>query len=251
MIPISAVIITFNEERNIGRCLNSLQGIVEEIIVLDSFSNDKTKEICNTFTNVKFIEREWQGYSNSKNFANKLASNNWILSLDADEALSDELRENILQIKHKKLDGFYSFNRLTNYCGTWIRYGGWYPDKKIRLFNREKTCWEGEIHEHLTNTDKEKVTQLIGDCLHYSYYSIEEHWIQTKKFSKQTAKMLHDDYKKASFLKRFLSPIFKFIKDYFFKLGFLHGLVGWRICSISAYATYLKYKTLNELNKST
>jgi (heptosyl)LPS beta-1,4-glucosyltransferase len=249
MIPISAVIITYNEERNIGRCLESLQELVEEIIVLDSFSTDKTKEICNSFKNVKFKEREWEGYSSSKNFANKLANNNWILSIDADEALSNELKNSIKQINLTEKNNFYSFNRLTNYCGTWVKYGGWYPDRKIRIFNRETSKWEGDIHENLTNTSDSKATHLKGDCLHYSYYTIEEHWNQTKKFSVQTAKMLYNQKKKASLIKRYFSPLFKFIKDYLLKLGFLHGLVGWKICSISAYATYLKYKTLNDLNK--
>lgn len=249
MTPISAVIITYNEERNIGRCLASLQGVVDEIIVIDSFSKDKTKEICLNY-NVKFIELNWLGYSESKNFGNKQALYPWILSLDADEVLSEKLIQSIIEKKKAGLKGNYSFNRLTNYCGKWIKYGGWYPDKKTRFFHRENAEWVGKIHETLQFNFDNTITHLNGDCLHYSYYTIEEHINQTIKFSTQTAKMLYEKGKKSSLIKRFFSPFFKFIKDYFFKLCFLHGITGFRICIISAYATYLKYKTLYELNKT-
>jgi glycosyltransferase involved in cell wall biosynthesis len=248
MTPISAVIITYNEERNIGRCLASLQSIADEIIVIDSFSKDKTKEICLNY-DVKFIELNWLGYSESKNFGNKQALYPWILSLDADEVLSEKLIQSILEKKKKGLKGNYSFNRLTNYCGKWIKYGGWYPDNKTRIFNRENAEWVGKIHETLQFNCDNSITHLNGDCLHYSYYTIEEHINQTIKFSTQTAKMLHEKGKKSNLIKRFFSPFFKFIKDYFFKLCILHGITGFRICIISAYATYLKYKTLHELNK--
>lgn len=247
MTPISAVIITFNEEKNIGRCLASIQGIVDEIIIIDSFSTDNTKEICLKY-NVRFIEQTWLGYSESKNYGNSLALNPWILSLDADEELSAKLRESILEKKYEGFIGNYSFNRLTNYCGKWIKYGGWYPDSKIRIFNRDTTKWIGKIHETLKFNDSSSTTHLLGDCLHYSYYTVREHLNQTVKFSTTTAKMLHENGKKSNLIKRYISPSFKFIKDYFIKLGFLHGRTGFIICIISAYATYLKYKTLNELN---
>ena len=249
MTPISAVIITYNEERNIGRCLDSLQNIVDEIIIVDSFSTDKTKEICLKY-NVRFIEQSWLGYSESKNYGNRLAIHPWILSLDADEELSATLKESILTKKSEGLTGNYSFNRLTNYCGKWIKYGGWYPDTKIRIFNRDDSNWIGKIHETLSLPENSKTTHLKGDCNHYSYYTIQEHINQTIKFSTTTASMLHEKGKKSNIINRFLSPTFKFIKDYFFKFCFLHGITGFTICIISAYATYLKYKTLSELNKS-
>jgi len=247
MVKISAVIITFNEEKNIERCILSLQNTVDEIIVVDSFSKDKTEEICKIL-NVRFIQTEWKGYSETKNFANSLAENEWVLSLDADEALSEELRNSLLEAKKSGLQGCYSFNRLTNYCGTWVKYGGWYPDNKTRLFNKTEVKWIGLIHETLEFKSDQKTTLLKGDCLHYSYYTVEEHINQTKKFSPIAAEMLHSKGKKATFIKRFISPIVKFCRDYFFKLGFLHGRKGFLICIISGYATYIKYKKLRELN---
>ena len=128
MPKLSAVIITKNEERNIGRCLESLAGVVDETVVVDSFSEDKTREICELFEGVRFIEHEWMGYSDTKNHANSLASNDYILSLDADEELSEELREEILGIKRGLNENVaFSLNRLTNYCGHWIRHSGWHP----------------------------------------------------------------------------------------------------------------------------
>ena len=248
MVKISAVIITFNEERNISRCIQSLADVVDEIIVVDSFSKDKTEEIC-LANNVQFIQREWKGYSETKNFANSKASNDWILSLDADEALSDELKTSILTLKKEELRGSFSFNRLTNYCGIWVKFGGWYPDNKTRLFNRLEAKWTGLIHENLAFNSTIQTTLLKGDCLHYSYYTVQEHINQTKKFSPIAAEMLHSQGKKATFIKRFISPVVKFTRDYFFKLGFLHGRKGFLICIISGYATYIKYKKLRELSK--
>ena len=124
-MKLTAVIITKNEERNIARCLESLKDVADEIVVVDSLSTDSTEEICKSF-NVKFIQQEWLGYSDQKNFANSLATNDWILSIDADEELSDELKNSILEIKNKDIsdDNVFSMNRLTNYCGHWIRHCG-------------------------------------------------------------------------------------------------------------------------------
>ena len=172
MVKISAVIITFNEERNISRCIQSLVDVVDEIIVVDSFSKDKTEEIC-LANNVQFIQREWNGYSETKNFANSQAKNDWVLSLDADEALSADLKTSILTLKKEELKGSYSFNRLTNYCGMWVKFGGWYPDNKTRLFNRLEGKWTGLIHENLEFSSATQTSLLKGDCLHYSYYSVQ------------------------------------------------------------------------------
>ena len=145
---LTAVIITKNEEFNISRCLQSLKDVADEIVVVDSFSTDSTEEICKSF-NVRFVQQEWLGYSEQKNFANSLASNDWIFSIDADEVLSDELKKSILELKNKNIsdDNVFSMNRLTNYCGHWIRHCGWYPDRKIRIWNRKVGKWQGEIHE--------------------------------------------------------------------------------------------------------
>ncbi|MFI5135444.1 MAG: glycosyltransferase family 2 protein, partial [Chitinophagales bacterium] len=139
---ISAVIITFNEEKKIARCIDSLNGVADELVVVDSFSTDATVEICKA-KSVRFIQHAFEGYIQQKNFAVTQATNDFILSLDADECLSEELRLSILAVKNDlKFDG-YIMNRRTNFCGQWIHHSGWYPDRKLRLWNRNKGAWGG------------------------------------------------------------------------------------------------------------
>ncbi|MBE0638554.1 MAG: glycosyltransferase family 2 protein [Bacteroidales bacterium] len=240
MPKLSAVIITFNEERNIGRCLESVSDIADEIVVVDSLSTDNTKQICESF-GVQFFQVAWKGYSGQKNYANALASNNWILSIDADEAISEELKESILGWKKLPDPQFSSFNRLTNYCGQWIRHCGWYPDTKLRIFDKTKAVWKGEVHEDLIYDKSIQVSHLTGNLLHYSYYSVEEHIAQTNKFSTIGARQLVESGKKVSFLKVLINPLVKFIRKYVFNLGFLDGYNGYVICRISALQTFLKY----------
>lgn len=246
MPQLSVVIITFNEEKNIERCIQSVQELADDIVVVDSFSTDATASICKKYS-VNFIQRKWEGYSSTKNFANSQAKYDWVLSLDADEALSEELKSSIQKLKQgdKLLSG--KFHRLTNYCGKWIKHCGWYPDTKVRLFDRKITRWEGIIHEQLFINSTEPILLLAGDCLHYSYYTIEQHYAQTEKFSTLAAQSLFEKGKKASFIKLYISPAVKFFTDYFVKLGFLDGAAGFTICRISAYTTYLKYKKLKAI----
>jgi glycosyltransferase involved in cell wall biosynthesis len=247
MPQLSVVIITFNEEKNIGRCLESIKEVADDVLVLDSYSTDNTASICEKY-GARFIQRKWQGYSDTKNFANNEAKYDWILSLDADEALSDELKNSILIAKQGSPEA-YKFKRLTNYCGTWIRHCGWYPDIKIRIFDRRKAKWEGTIHEKLV-VKGEEPELLKGDCLHYSYYTVEEHYRQTDKFSTLSAESLYHKGKNASLFKLCLSPVFKFISCYFFKLGFLDGTAGYLVCKIMAFATFSKYDKLRKLHQS-
>ncbi len=247
MPQLSVVIITYNEEKNIERLLQSVQGIADDIVVLDSYSTDKTAEICNRYK-VNFIQRKWEGYAATKNFANTQAKYDWVLSMDADEALSEELKKSITEIKKQEKLIAASFNRLTNYCGKWIKHCGWYPDVKVRLFDRRITKWEGLIHEQLTMEPKQEIVRLKGDCLHYSYYTVEQHYTQTEKFTTLSANDLHAKNKKANFIKIYVSPIVKFLQMYFLKLGILDGYYGFVVCKISAYSTYLKYSKLLKLN---
>lgn len=246
MVAISIVIITFNEERNIERCILSAQKVADEILVLDSFSTDATEEICKRHS-VRFIQREWEGYSASKNFANQLASHDWILSLDADEALSDKLQVTLLEFKKQNQLCTMSFNRLTNYCGTWIKHSGWYPDKKIRLFNRNTTQWHGILHEELSLPEKEKVHHVNLDILHYSYYTLQDHLNQIEKYTSIAAKDLYNRGKRPAFYKMYLNTWAKFVSHYLIHLGFLDGWAGFKIAWYSAYATYLKYKKAREM----
>lgn len=250
MTRISAVIITLNEERNIERCILSLQDIADEIIVIDSFSNDKTQEICKNHV-VKFIQTKWLGYSETKNYGNNLATYDYILSIDADEALSEELKKEILLIKQsEKIEDAYFMKRLTNYCGSWIHHCGWYPDKKLRLWNKQKGKWEGNIHEEVKMQADAGISDLKSDLLHYSYYSIQQHINQANKFTDLTASEAFKNAKKSSLFKIIFNPIVKFIKDYFIKLGFLDGYHGFIICVISSFATFMKYIKLRELYKN-
>ena len=245
---ISVVIITHNEEHNILRCLNSVQDVADEIVVVDSGSTDNTENICKNF-GVKFVRQDWLGYSEQKNFANSLASNDWILSIDADEEISDELKRSIFKYKNNHIphDMVFSMNRLTNYCGHWIRHCGWYPDRKIRIWNRTVGKWEGEIHETIEFSTEIKEKVLKGDLLHYSFDSAYEYENQQFKFAKMRGEHYFQKGKKHAGFFMIVSPIFSFIQNYFFQLGFLDGKDGLYICYITAKATKLKYKTLKEL----
>lgn len=248
MRKLSAVIITYNEARNIKRCIASLQDVADEIVVVDSFSTDATPSICKGM-NVQFYQREWKGYSKQKNYGNGLASNDWILSIDADEALSEELKSAILSEKATGKGYNYSFHRLTNYCGKWIHHSGWYPDTKVKMFNRTKDDWQGEVHEKPT-VELSTVKKLKGDLLHYSYHSVSDHVKRTDGYSTLGAKELFEKRKKASLLKLLFNPWLKFNKMYFIKLGFLDGMAGFTIALITAYGTFLKYIKLYYLSKS-
>jgi glycosyltransferase involved in cell wall biosynthesis len=170
-MKLSVVIITFNEERNIERCLLSVQQLADEILVVDSFSKDKTLEICEKYQ-AKVIQNPFEGHIQQKNFAMQQAQFDWILSLDADEALSEELSKSIAHIKSisKQEINLFEMNRLTNYCGAWVKHCGWYPDTKVRLVNRQFAKWGGvNPHDKLEGSKQEKVAFLKGDILHYSY----------------------------------------------------------------------------------
>ncbi len=245
---ISAVIITFNEEKNIKRCLESLLGVADEIIVVDSFSTDQTENICKQYQ-VKFISQAWLGYSGQKNFGNSLATSDYILSIDADEALSDELKKSLLDLKINPAHDIYSIKRLTNYCGKWIKHCGWYPDKKIRVWKNGKSQWHGEIHESIQYDTGLTVSELKGDLLHYSYYTIQDHLSQINLFTEIMAKDEVKKGKTVTILQLLLSPLFKFFKSYFIKLGFLDGYYGFIVCVISAQASFYKYLKIRELLK--
>jgi len=247
MDGISVVIITLNEERNIARCIESVQCIADEVIVVDSHSEDKTCEIAKLL-GARVISQDWLGYAATKNFANRMAKFDYILSLDADEALSDSLKKSILEIKGKWTAEAFTMNRLTNYCGHWIKHSGWYPDRKLRLFNKTKGQWTGEIiHEAVTMDIGTKQHFLAGDLLHYSYYTLADHIRQAEKFTDLTALDAFKAGKKVGNLKMLFAPKVKFIRDYFFRLGFLDGFYGYTVCRISAHATFLKYTKLRML----
>jgi glycosyltransferase involved in cell wall biosynthesis len=246
-IKISAVIITFNEENNISRCLQSLQSVVDEIIVIDSYSTDLTEKICHDY-NVKFVKKRWEGYSQAKNHGNSLAQHTFILSLDADEALSEELQNSIIEIKRTNKYQAYYVRRLTNYCGRWIKHCGWYPDYKLRLWDKNLAQWDGIVHESLIFTQKVPSGTLYGNLLHYSFYTISDHIKKANMFSEVAAKEILKADKKVNLVYHIiLKPCYTFIHKYFFQLGFLDGFYGLVICTISAFSNFLKYSKARDL----
>lgn len=248
MNKISAVIITLNEERNIRRCLESLVPVVDEVVVVDSFSDDATKEICSEFQ-VNFFSHPWEGYVATKNYANNLASNDLILSIDADEALSEQLAASIKKVKSGSIEGkVFSMNRLMNYCGQWIRHCGWYPDTKVRIFDRRTAQWSGKkVHETLVYPSHYQEIHLEGDLLHYSFYTPEEHRLQMEKFALLSAEEMVENGKHPNKLTACLHTGWKFLRDYLFKGGFLEGKNGWTICKTNAYGVWYKYLKAREL----
>jgi glycosyltransferase involved in cell wall biosynthesis len=247
MPNISAIILTLNEERNIARCIDSLEGIADEIIVVDSFSTDRTEEIVTGY-NAKFVKQKFLGYVEQKNFALGLATYNHVLSLDADEALSEELKVAVLHVKENfDCDGYF-MNRLANYCGQWIRHSGWYPDRKMRLFDRTKGKWKGtNPHDKYVLNKGSKTAELKGDLLHYTFYTVDEHKKQVENFSSIAAQAKYNQGVRSNWLKVSVKPIARFVKGYLFKAGFLDGYYGWLIGIYSARATFLKYRKLMKI----
>jgi glycosyltransferase involved in cell wall biosynthesis len=249
MTRISATIITLNEERNIRRCLISIQNVVDEIVVVDSGSTDNTEKICKEFK-VRFLYHKFEGHIQQKNYAIDQCSFDWILALDADEALTPELTNSIEAIKNREQGRAFSMNRLTNYCGQWIKHSGWYPDRKTRLFLKSSARWGGvNPHDKIIVDSGQTVTHLQGDLLHYSYYEKEEHLSQIQFFSDIASKEMFESGRKTSKLTIYVKVVAKFVKSYIIRLGFLDGRSGFAIARYSAWATYLKYTKLNRLRK--
>jgi glycosyltransferase involved in cell wall biosynthesis len=249
MIKLTVTIITYNEEKNIGRCISSVQSIADEILVVDSFSTDKTESICKEF-GIRFVQNPFIGHIEQKNLALDLATHDYVLSLDADEALSPQLLAEIKKVKENFIFEGYRFNRLTNYSGQWIYHCGWYPDTKLRLVKKTKAKWLGtNPHDILTMNESLSSTFLPGDLYHYSYDSITSHVTQTNKFTTIAARAAFKKGVKSSLFKIISRPILKFVRDYFFKLGFLDGRYGFIICYINSISALLKYSKIYELEK--
>lgn len=254
MTPISVVIITFNEERNITRCLESVKNVADDIVVLDSFSTDNTQAICEKY-GARFFQHAFDGHIEQKNRAITYAKYPHVLSLDADEALNEILINEIQKAKSEFIADGYYFNRLTNYCGKWIKHCDWYPDRKLRLWDSRKGKWTGENpHDRYELKTDSTQKYLKGDLLHYSFYTIEQHINTINKFSSIAAEMRYAKGKRFSFVKLFVSPAWKFFRSYIIKGGFRDGFYGFVICKNSAHSTFLKQVKLYQLwhqNKTT
>lgn len=251
-MKISCTIITYNEEAKIRRCLDSIIAIADEIVVVDSFSIDNTINIIKEYQQVTLIQNKFEGHIQQKNFAIEKTRYDYILSLDADELLSSELAQEISTIKESNPNhDAYEMPRLNNYCGQWIYHSGWYPDKKIRLWNKLKGRWGGVNPHDKVILDKGTVPkQLEGNILHYTMDSIAGHIAQERKFAKISAHaLIQQNSSKNGFLLAFLNPPFTFMKKYFLQLGILDGWYGFTISVISAYGKFLKYFYLFKLKR--
>ncbi|NQU64593.1 MAG: glycosyltransferase family 2 protein [SAR324 cluster bacterium] len=249
-VKLSVVILSFNEERDIERCLKSVVPVADEIVVVDSYSTDRTAEICQKY-GVRFILHPFAGHIEQKNWANGQASHPYILSLDSDEALDETLRQAVLKAKENWQGDGYTMNRLTNYCGKWIRHCGWYPDQKLRLWESKKGKWTGiNPHDRFELLTGSQTRHLQGNILHYSYYSISEHIQQTNFFTDLSAAAYLKKGKKGYLVKVIFNPLVSFIKTYFLKLGLLDGYYGFVISMLAGQSTFLKYAKLRQLQQS-
>ncbi len=247
MHTLSVVIITYNEEKYIGKCLDSLKQVADEIIIVDSFSTDDTLAICSHYE-VKLYQNKFSDFSSQRNLAMSMASMSHILFIDADEVLSEEL---IGEIRKLKEEGFknqvYTLDRITNFCGKWIKHGMWYPDKIQRLVQRGIAKWTGDVHENLTFDTSPTKGFVKGHLLHYSYDSVGQLVEKLEKYTTIQSKQMFHQKKKATWIKIFINPVWAFISGYFIKLGFLDGWQGIIIQYSIAYQTKRKYSKLKKL----
>jgi glycosyltransferase involved in cell wall biosynthesis len=249
MDQLSVIIISFNEEKNIGRCIDSIKGIADEIIVVDSYSTDRTTEIA-IQKGATVRQEKFHGYIEQKNIALRHATYDFTLSIDADEALDEKLALAIAAEKRQFHYKAYSMNRCANYCGKFIRHGLWYPDKKVRLFNKRIASWGGtNPHDRIELNEVTPIKHLNGDILHFSYDSIEEHMVQSNNFTTISAASLYEKGQRSNWMKILVNPFWSFLHGYFLRLGFLDGFYGLVIAINSAHQTFLKYIKLYRLQR--
>ncbi len=245
MPPLSVVIITFNEAHNLPRCLAALAGLgATDVLVLDSGSTDATREIAAAW-GARVAMQPFLGYVAQKNRATELALHDHILQLDADEELTEALRQEVRATLAAWQHAAYALPRLTNYCGHWVRHSGWYPDWQTRLYDRRRGRWQGELlHERYQPTDGTAPARLCAPLHHYSYPTISTHWQQLDRFTTLGAEQLRQRGKTANWAHLVLKPIWKFISIYFLKAGFLDGFAGFSIALLSSVGVFLKYAKL-------
>lgn len=247
-VALSACIITYNEAERIEGCIRSL-GPCAEILVVDAHSTDATRERARAL-GARVVERDWPGYRSQKEFAVESARHDWVLCLDADERLSEELREEIERLRQ---GGFadhagWSMPRLTDYFGRFLRHGNAYPDRLVRLFDRRRGGWVGrEIHENTRVAGK--IGRLRGDLLHYSYRSLSDHHLRMQRYADLMAQALHASGSRGSLAWVLLNPAWRFLRGYVLRLGFLDGWRGLVFALVEANYVRQKYLKLYLLGK--
>jgi glycosyltransferase involved in cell wall biosynthesis len=245
-MKITATIITLNEERNIERAIESLR-CCDEILIIDSGSVDRTVELAEKL-GARVVEADWRGYAGQKNWAAEQAAHDWILSLDADEALSEALEAEIWNLKKNgpRYDA-YTMPRLAQYCGRWILHSGWYPDRKIRLYNRHKAKWVGDfVHESLEVAGR--LGHLDTNLLHFTCDSLSEHVKTVDRYTTLAAQELAARRVHIGWLRFLFDPPWTFFRTYFLRLGFLDGLEGIMIAYMAAFYTFLKYSKARNMS---
>jgi glycosyltransferase involved in cell wall biosynthesis len=241
---VSVYMITYNNEETIERALKSVTW-ANEIVIVDSFSNDRTVEIGRKFTD-KLFQRKWPGHRDQYQYAADLTTHEWIMFVDADEEVSPELAEEVrreLGGGAEEVKGFFVYRR-TFYLGRWIRYGGWYPDGEIRLYRRDKGRWEGGLHAKVVVNGK--VRSLKNQYLHYTYRNISDQIQTIDRYSQIAVEDMLESGEKFSLLKLLLHPPFRFIKEYLFKSGFRDGMPGFIIVVATMFFVFIKYAKLWE-----
>lgn len=241
---LSVCVIAKDEEAKIADCLRSAS-FADEWIVVDSHSTDRTREIAASL-GARVVERDWPGHVEQKNHALSLATHDWVLCLDADERVSDELRASILAaLERSSLPDGFECARRTWYLARWIRHGGWYPDRKLRLFRRSAGSWTGR-NPHDRVEVRGRVERLAGDLLHLSYDSLSDHLATIDSFTTIAAREKRAAGESAGFLDLTLRPFGKFVRMYVLKLGVLDGWPGFAAAVSGAYYVFLKYAKLRE-----
>ncbi|MCS6933883.1 MAG: glycosyltransferase family 2 protein [Chitinophagales bacterium] len=251
MHKLSVAIITLNEEAHIEQCIRSVLRVADEVVVLDSFSTDNTAALA-TALGARVFQEPFAGFTEQKNKAASLCSYPYILSIDADEQLSDELQESIL---HEKGLGFpaqvYAMNRLNFYQGRPVKTCGWYPDTKVRLWYKPCAHWEGGlVHEKLQINHAAKPKILHGDLWHYTYANKEEMAQKVERFARLAAEQLTHKPAILLRLKMCISPAVRFFRMYFLRGGFITGKNGWEICYYHTREVYLRYRYALELQNN-
>jgi glycosyltransferase involved in cell wall biosynthesis len=242
---VSAVLVCYDEEENVERCLQSLAW-AEEIIVVDSFSRDRTVELCRKYTN-RIFQREWSGMVEQRAYAVSLARNEWVFAIDADELVTERLRDEILTrlSEDKDKNSGYYIKRHSYYLGKWINHGGWYPDFKLRLFRKAKVYVGGE-NPHDKCFVHGKTAKLRSEMIHYPYKSISRQLRTIDTYSDTVSERLFKEESGFFLVKVFFKPPVKFLETYIYKLGFLDGSPGFVISVLSSYYVFMKYAKLWE-----
>lgn len=250
MQSLSVVIVCKNEAGIIGTTLQSLQGLTDDIVVYDNGSTDDTVAIAQQFT-ANVIRGDWEGFGKTKQKAVALAKHDWILSLDADESVDVELKNELLNLPLNDESVVYEI-KFKNYFGQkWLKYGEWGNDSHIRLFNRKKVDWnEAPVHEELVLPGGVQVKKLKGHVLHYTATDVEKYKVKLMKYAALNAKKYYEQGKKTGPLKKYFSAFFSFAQNYIFRAGFLDGKAGYRCAMLTATYTFNKYKNLEQLIRS-